>query len=190
MKEVLDRLLEKYKISRQTLLFAAGLIGIALIAFAPGISFGSDASEAERPAEQTAEGYAAALEERLTSILQDVEGVGKVKVMITLKSGYSYVYAKQEKNNSDRLEDSKAADSRKTQEKNVTEETYILVDGPGGGKEPLVTAQIEPEIKGVVVVCQGGGNPVVAARVTETVTVALNISSTQITVSQLSAEYP
>ena len=49
------------------------------------------------------------------------------------------------------------------------------------GGSPLVTALNEPEIKGVVVVCAGGGAPKVVAQVT-----ALDISSAKITVSKIS----
>lgn len=185
-KDVINRLLQKYNISKQTLIFVAGLIGIVLIALAPSLSFNHIKSREVPIFQQTAEEYAKALEERLALLLEEVEGVGKVRVMVTLQGGYSYVYAKEAKSNNDRMEDSKTADSKKTQEKSVMEETYILVDGPGG-KKPLITAQIEPEIRGVVVICQGGGSPVVAARVIETVKVALNISSAQIAVSQLAS---
>lgn len=183
-KDVINGLLQKYNISKQTLLFVMGLIGIVFIALAPSLSFHARRPREVPVAQPTSEEYAKALEERLGQLLEEVEGVGKVKVMVTLQGGYSYVYAKEAKSNNDRMEDSRAAESKKTQEKNILEETYILVDGPSG-KKPLITAQIEPEIRGVVVICQGGGSPVVAARVVETVKVALNISSAQIAVSQL-----
>ena len=48
--------------------------------------------------------------------------------------------------------------------------------------------RLEPEVKGVVVVCQGGDDPLVVRRVVETVRVALNISSSRISVSRLAGE--
>ena len=114
-----------------------------------------------------------------------MEGVGEVRVMVTLENGYRQVYAKSEKVNNDVLEDIRAQDEKKTQEKQVTEQTYVLVDG-AGGKVPLVTARLEPEVKGVVVVCEGGGDPQVVGKVVDTVKVALNISSARIAVSRLS----
>ena len=188
VKEAFQQLLKKIGTDRQTLLFAAGLLGIALIALAPKATAREADPVLSASVEETAEAYATQLEDRLTKFRGEVEGVGKVRVMITLSSGYGYVYAKEEKSNSDRLEDSKNSDGLKTQEKNVTEETYILVDNPEGGKEPVITARIQPEIQGVVVVCTGGGNPAVVARVLETVTVALDVPTTRIAVSQLASE--
>jgi stage III sporulation protein AG len=103
--------------------------------------------------------------------------------MITLKSGYTYTYAVTEKVNSDVSEEYKSDDQRKSQQKNTTEQSYVMVEDGGS---PLVTALNEPEIKGVVVVCAGGGAPKVVAQVTAAVKTALDISSAKITVSKIS----
>ncbi len=186
MKDALKQLAARYKMNRQTLLFAAGMVGILLIALSSAGGKKVPAEKNEAPPAPTAESYAQDLESRLTAILREVEGVGEARVMVTLTNGYGYVYAKEEKTNRDTLEDSKDQESKKTQEKTTTEESYILVDGPNG-EEPLVTSQIPPEIRGVVVVCQGASNPAVAVRVMETVTVALDIPSTRVTVCPLAA---
>lgn len=187
MKEQTILKIGKRRISLQTLLFVLGLAGILLI----GISslLPEKAPEARDAGVQEAEAkaYAAELEDRLQTILGQMEGVGEVRVMVTLENGYRQVYAKSEKVNNDVLEDIRAQDEKKTQEKQVTEQTYVLVDG-AGGKVPLVTARLEPEVKGVVVVCQGGDDPLVVRRVVETVRVALNISSSRISVSRLAGE--
>ncbi len=47
------------------------------------------------------------------------------------------------------------------------------------------TKEIEPVIRGVVVACGGGDDPIVVARVNEIVTKALNISSAKVCVTKL-----
>lgn len=47
------------------------------------------------------------------------------------------------------------------------------------------TKEIEPTVRGVVVVCQGGENPVVVSRVIAAVTKSLNISSSKVCVTKL-----
>lgn len=178
----------KYKVNLNTVVFLLGMAGILLI----GLS--SLLPEKQQPAEAPDQGvletearaYAAQLEERLRDILEQTEGVGTARVMVTLENGYRQVYAKSEKVNNDTLEDIRAQDEKKTQEKQVTEQTYVLIDG-AGGKVPLVTARLEPEVKGVVVVCQGGADPLVVRRVVDTVRVALDISSSRISVARLAA---
>ena len=161
------------KSSRTTLIMTAGLLGILLIGIAPMLK--TDGAKEE---------YAAALESRLEGILGRIDGVGEVEVMITLKSGYTYTYAVTEKVNSDVSEEYKSDDQRKSQQKNTTEQSYVMVEDGGS---PLVTALNEPEIKGVVVVCAGGGAPKVVAQVTAAVKTALDISSAKITVSKISS---
>ena len=46
------------------------------------------------------------------------------------------------------------------------------------------TVSIEPKVRGVVIVCDGGDDPVVAARVLEAVTKSLSISSDKVCVTK------
>lgn len=48
------------------------------------------------------------------------------------------------------------------------------------------TKEIEPIIRGVLVVCEGGDDPVVIERVTEAVTKALDISTAKVCITKLS----
>lgn len=170
-----------------TLLLAAGLIGIFLLGVAPMLS-GKETPEEGGPKQEelpTADRYARDLEERLEDVLRQIDGVGEVEVLVTLRQGYSYCYAVTEKENRDCSEDVKNDLERRSSEKRTTEQSYVLVDGKNGS-EPLVTATGEPEVRGVVVVCSGGGDPRVVSEVTDTVRVALEISSAKISVSQRS----
>lgn len=47
------------------------------------------------------------------------------------------------------------------------------------------TKDIEPVVRGVVVACEGGDEPVTLERVTDAVTKALNISSAKVCVTKL-----
>ena len=136
------------KSSRTTLIMAAGLLGILLIGIAPMLKTDGAKKQFQQETVPSAEEYAAALESRLEGILGRIDGVGEVEVMITLKSGYTYTYAVTEKVNSDVSEEYKSDDQRKSQQKNTTEQSYVMVEDGGS---PLVTALNEPEIKGVVV---------------------------------------
>lgn len=158
-------------------------MGILLIGIAPMLKTGAGKPKAQQESVPSAEEYAAALERRLEGILGKIDGVGEVEVMITVKSGYTYTYAMTEKVNSDVSEEYKSDDQRKTQQKNTTEQSYVMVED---GDSPLVTALNEPEIKGVVVVCGGGRDPRVVSEVISAVKTALDISTAKITVSRIS----
>lgn len=48
------------------------------------------------------------------------------------------------------------------------------------------TKEIEPLIRGVLVVCEGGDDPVVVERITEAVTKALDVSTAKVCITKLS----
>ena len=48
------------------------------------------------------------------------------------------------------------------------------------------TKEIAPKIRGVLIVCEGGDDPVVAARISDAVTKALDISTAKVCIVKLS----
>ena len=59
-----------------------------------------------------------------------------------------------------------------------------MVDGTDG-RSALVRTRMEPVIKGVVVVCEGGDDPVTVSRIMDAVTTALAISSAKVCITKL-----
>ena len=168
---------------RVKLILAAGILGIALILLAPSPR---SVKTQEAPVAEafSGEAYAAKLEEKMLGLITNIEGVGNAQVLVTLENGVEYVYASQEKKNTDVTHDYSGEEVRKLHEKDNSESSYILVDG-SSGKEALVRTWREPTVKGVVVVCEGGDDIDVQARVIQAVTTALDISSTQVCISRM-----
>lgn len=161
-------------------LIVIGAIGVLLLAL-PEIL---PSKGAQVMVETSAEEFVQKTEERLGGILGSIEGAGKCQIMITLENGVEYVYATEQKTNTDRQENSDDT-SNKVVQRDDSEETVILVDTENGRKGLLVT-EIQPTVKGVVVVCEGGDREEVRERVIQAVTVALNISSKRVCVTKLS----
>lgn len=130
----------------------------------------------------TAEAYCADIEQKLCALLQNMDGVGACSVYVTLENGVEYVYAKEQKENADRSED-RDESSEQVKESADTQESVILIDGDSGETGLLLT-EIQPQVKGVVVVCSGGDNAAVKERVTAVVTTALNISTRRVCVTK------
>ena len=146
----------------------AGILLIALSEWLPGRSRAQAdaASPAAVPVEASA--VEAALEKRITAMLDGVQGVGSCRVMVTLEQGVQQVYAAEQSHSSGTQADSSA-------EKTITVET---ASGPGG----LPVTQLQPTVRGVAVVCDGGDDPAVAERVTRLITAALDIPSRRVCV--------
>ena len=180
----LSSLLKNPKASKWIMIL--GIAGILLI-FASSFFPGKDNKKADTSDEVTSsEEYAANTEARLTSMLQKIKGVGNVNVMVTLENGVEYVYAQEEKNNGSYSEDVTGENEHRTQQSNDTEKKYILVDSENG-KTALIIKEMQPQIKGVVVVCEGGDDATVRQSVIDAVTVALNLSSSKVCVSKMTA---
>ncbi|MGN0692769.1 MAG: hypothetical protein ACI4K7_10510, partial [Oscillospiraceae bacterium] len=79
-----------------------GVIGMLLIIFSGGNSEEAPEKNSEAEAFSQNDAYEARLEKRLEEILSGIQGVGDVKVMITLSSSEEYVYAEETDTSADR----------------------------------------------------------------------------------------
>lgn len=119
--------------------------------------------------------YTKKIERQLEDILSEINGAGRVQVMVTLDTCYENVYAK--------------GYSAKTEENDVetqneTEEEYIIVKKGSNNEECLVVKVYEPQIKGVAVVAEGADNIQVKKAITETVCALFDISSAKVSVEK------
>jgi len=125
--------------------------------------------------------YIADMEEKLTALVENVSGAGKSHVMITLEQGIQYVYASESKTVLDETQSHDGTDSSKIQQKDNSEHKIVVLE-ENGISRPLVETSKEPQIKGVVVVCDGGSSSIVQQRITEVLTTVLGIGSNQVCV--------
>ncbi|MCH5251681.1 MAG: stage III sporulation protein AG [Lachnospiraceae bacterium] len=149
------------------------MCGIFLLLLSCGGSlFGeSDTTEAESIQEtlqqsettDSLERYKGKMEQELSELLQKVEGVGQVQVMLTLKASNEKVTLK------DNI--SKGSDS---------EEETVLIEDSDRNSSPYVIQEKEPEIEGVVIVCDGGEDPVMKREITGAVSALFQIESHKI----------
>lgn len=120
------------------------------------------------------------MERRLENILEQVEGVGKAEVMITVKSmGKKTV----EKDRSVQEESSGASGEENLTTR--TEETTVYARDSQGNEMPFVTEETSPQIEGVLVAAQGGDNLAVAESITEAAEVLFGVEVHKIKVMKL-----
>jgi stage III sporulation protein AG len=115
-----------------------------------------------------------ATEEKLKAILSQMEGVGKVDVMITYTAGKENVPAYDiKKNESSTNEKDSGGGTR-----NISQSEYnstIVYEDQNGGKQPVITKEIQPVVKGVVVVAEGAASPQVRERIINAVQVLTDV---------------
>ena len=157
---------------RNIILGIAGAVALLILV----ISELSGDKEVASPQENTAEyasEYIERTEKQLCSILEEIDGAGKVEVMITLESCYENVYAKGYSSQKD--EDDAGAQSQLTEE-------YVIVKSGSGTEECLIIKVYEPMIKGVAVVAEGADNAQVKKAITETVCALFDVNSNKVSV--------
>ncbi len=186
----MDQRIEKYKQlcksfwqkkGKGNWLWIFGLVGILLIGLSSIMGgSSSDTPQTTLSGEEDTIAYAKALEQRLEGMVGSIYGVGECRVMVTMEQGTEYIYATQEKNTVDASQTSE--NSRySTGSRSSDEETYIMVS-TDGGQQPVLLTALAPKVKGVVVVCEGGGDSGVCQTVRTALATLLNISSNRICV--------
>ncbi len=122
------------------------------------------------------------LEEQLSAILSKIQDAGAVSVMITLESSSEFVPAKDE-SVSDKVTNEKDLNggTRIINELN-TNDKVVFKNTQEGNSEPLIVKEINPQVKGVIVVAEGAKNPKVKLKLTQAVQTVLDIPAYRVTV--------
>lgn len=159
----------------------AGMLGILFIFLSGGKTenMQKKSNETALPSFSTEE-LSVQMEKKLTALVGGINGVGHCNVMVTYENGIEYVYANESKSTSDVMDEGEGG---KKQEKNSQENSLVIID-TGNGKEALRVKEIQPKVRGVVVVCDGADNISVRQRVVDAVTTALDISSAKVYVAK------
>lgn len=111
-------------------------------------------------------------EAQLESILSQIQGVGKVQVLLTVAEGERTVYIYDE-------------DQSDTLDTGSLRREAVVVTGTDRGQTGLISQVIPPVYLGAVVVCQGGDLPAVKLAVVEAVCDATGLTADKITVLKM-----
>ncbi len=136
------------------------LLGVALLALG---SLPNKKPEAEaKPAEKNG-GYMELLEARLSKTLSEIDGAGRVEVMLVAENDGSIA-----------VQQDGSGESSKT----------VVISGPSGS-EALVLAENAPSVRGALIVAEGGGSDRVRADLAEAASTALGIGAHRVKVYKM-----
>ena len=164
---------------KRTFIVVLGIAGIVLIFLSNFIHTESGSTEESVPQESeplTVESYRKQLEEELTRIVSAIDGAGKVESTIE----DVYILEKNVNEKSVNNSDENAVESE-TEYKEENE--YVIIRSKDGSEQTVLQKQVMPKIRGVLVVCDGGGNSVTREKITQAVASVLNISSGKVYVT-------
>lgn len=159
--KTMSRQFSKYK-------FVFLLIGIGVLLLL--IPTQSSKASGSTTASNTEEDFSVeALEGKLEQILTQIEGAGRVDVMLTVESGTKRIFAQD-----GRFEDENGSLQRES-------ETVVISRGTGT-QETVLVQQIYPQFQGALVVAEGGDDPSVRLNMTEAVAALTGLGADKISV--------
>ena len=161
------------------------IIGIVII-IVGGTLFGGNGESTKKPmieqnstlqevGKTISTGEKSELETQLEEILSQIDGAGKVYVMVTFISGKEYIPAIDTKKTENITQEKDNGGGTRSINNNSTESKIIFKEGQGGSKEPVMIKELQPPVKGVVVVADGAAEPTVREGISRAVQVLVDI---------------
>ena len=204
MKKFMD--LKNLKLNKDSALIVvlAGILCLVVVWPISGKSSGTDSSNgtlsgssssvsssgriSEDTAQAALELYVENQEQRLKDILEQIDGVGKSEVMIRAKASKEYVVEKDISTGSSTVSETDAQGGSRQSSDITKDESSLYTKDSNGNDVPWVIKEMEPEIEGVLVAAEGGGNEAVAGEITQAVQVLFNIPVHKIKVVKMKGE--
>lgn len=138
----------------KVILFISAALGLFLIIC--GSLFGGKSAETV-PSYADVGFYTEYLEGRIRELCLSIDGITEANVFLTIDCSSEYIY---EGSGSD----------------------YLILSG-SDGEEAVLLCEIYPKVRGIAVVCTGGGNPQVQQIVTELLSAALDLPTNKIRIA-------
>ena len=146
-----------------------GLGGILLIYLSSLLPGGEPPDQPELQPALGVQDCQRALEESLARVVRAVTGEESPQVMVTLENAGRWVYA---------------ADARESQAEGgrESESTHVVLEDEKGAQRGLEVAEIQPEVKGVVIVSRGAADPALREMLINAARTALGVPSSRVCV--------
>ena len=133
---------------------------------------------------ENADQYREELERELTAFLKSIDGVGDVKVMITLRTSRELVVEREERTQKRITSEADSSGGTRLVEE-VTQENAAIYDTSSQEKTPYVVKTVYPEVEGVVVAATGVGTGRIRTDISETVQALFGLDAHKVKVLKL-----
>lgn len=185
LKEWLSKIRKNEKLPKKNQILIVFLIGVLLLVIAFPVPEKKEEqtrqTEKKTQTEDTQMSqYQEYLETRTAQALEEVEGVGKVSVMITLKSSAQKVIEKDQQSTSQTTEEEDSEGGTRSTQDSSSDRTSVYEQSSDGSQSPYVSKELTPEVEGVIVIADGGDNAIVVQNITEAVQALFGVEAHKI----------
>jgi len=185
----------KDKKTRQNLLllFAAGVALLVLgktlskkPATSQNTSVSGMATNSTAPA--APEDYATQLEKKLAAILSHVENAGRVEVLIKLSHGKELVVAEDVRTEQSNSREADYEGGTRVLEETARDGQTVRLRLGDGSEVPLILQEIEPQVAGVLIIAEGGGDIFVKDALTRAAYTVLGVEPHKVQVLKMESK--
>jgi stage III sporulation protein AG len=126
--------------------------------------------------------YEQDIKDQLKSILYQIDGVGRVEVMVTFESGEETVPAVNNNDASSTTQDNNTNGDKSITTQGNSSSTVVTTNEQDGSTKPLIVKTYKPKVCGVCVVAEGAENSLTQARIAKSVMDLLNVADSKVNV--------
>lgn len=155
LREKAGQLIKKYKFVILIL-----ILGIALMLIP-----GTTEKKEETPVTSQPEAQQESLDEQLSEILSNIQGAGRVQVMLTTKAGAQTVY--------------------QTDQPSTDRQDTVIITDDNRAQSGLVQQVISPTYRGAIVLCQGADSATVCLAIKDAVSKVTGLDTSEISVLKM-----
>lgn len=124
-------------------------------------------------------------EQKLANILSNIQGVGKVKVLLTYSETSTYIPIYNENSKGSNTTETDNAGGSRTISETDNQKEVIYKEDSSGNKEPVTQSIISPKIEGAIITAQGADSSEVKANIVQAVEAATGLATHKIQVFKM-----
>lgn len=128
--------------------------------------------------------YEKEMKKELTTTLSQINGVGRVSVMIYFNGSSESIPATNSTDTNKKTEEKDKEGGTRTTTEN-TQSSSIVTTGESGSNKALIVKEIKPSIGGVMVIAEGANNSSLKEEITNAVKILLDLPANKVTVSPM-----
>ncbi|GMQ57775.1 stage III sporulation protein AG [Vallitalea sediminicola] len=129
--------------------------------------------------------YEEKLEKRLEKEFANIDGVGKIEVIIMLKTSGEIVINKDIPNSKTQSDEVDSEGGTRQNIQTDSREATVLINNSDGSTKPIILKELEPEISGVVIIAEGGDDILVKKNLINAAKVLLDVPMHKIEVMKM-----
>ena len=124
-------------------------------------------------------------EKKLANILSNIQGVGKVKVLLTYSETSTYVPVYNENSKLSNTTETDSSGGSRTIAEIDSQKEIIYKEDSSGNKEPVTKSIISPKIEGAIITAEGADNAEVKTNIIQAVEAATGLATHKIQVFKM-----